>query len=40
MDVGAADNIVQETPSQEYEVEENEDGGADGMDVEDEGVLG
>jgi hypothetical protein len=45
MDVGAANNVVQDTPSQEYvhasddEVDANEDVGADGLDVEDEGFL-
>jgi hypothetical protein len=45
MDVGAAGNMVQHTPSQEYvhpsedEVEENEDVGADGLDMENEGFL-
>jgi hypothetical protein len=44
-EVGAANNIVQDTPSQEYEyanddVEEDEDAAADeGLDVEDEGFL-
>lgn len=44
MDVGAAGNIVQETPSQEYEyaddeVEEDEDAAAEELDLEDEGFL-